>query len=114
MLTLLADKFGCDVYQGVRRKARLPIVEVAQRVFRGTVMLEGAVVDEAVGKLCESMDLVMLVEFKLTELDLALDFVRPVFGLLLSVEVVADGRVTFDANDCAPAAGAVFVFTLEN
>jgi hypothetical protein len=66
------------------------------------MMLEGTVIDEAVGKFCECMGLVVLVKLKLTKLDLALDFLRPVFGLLLAIEMIADCGVAFDANDCSP------------
>ncbi len=41
-------------------------------------------------------------------------FLRPVLGLLFAFEVVADGRVAFDADDRAPDGRAIVVFAFVN
>ena len=87
---------------------------MAEGVFGGAVMFHGTVADVSVDKFGEGVHLVVLVELELTELDFSLDVMSPIVGFLLALEVVADGGVAFDADDCAPDGCAVFVFAFEN
>ena len=60
------------------------------------------------------MNLIVLIELELPELDLALDILSPIIGFLLTVEVIAGSRVSFDADDRSPYGGAVFIFSFVN
>jgi hypothetical protein len=60
------------------------------------------------------MLLFVLVKVELALLDLSFNIGSPVFSFLLSIEVIADSRVAFNADDCAPMTGSVLVFTLLN
>lgn len=87
---------------------------MAARIFGGAVMFKDAVIFVAGDEFLEGVLLLVLVEFKLTELYFSFGFMSPVFGLLFSLEVVAESGVAFDTNNGAPNGGAVVVFALVN
>lgn len=57
------------------------------------------------------MLLLMLVEFELALLDLSFGINGPIVGFLLSVEMIADSGVAFDADNCSPVTGPVLVLS---
>ena len=97
------DEFGGNMDKGTVAKAGFPVGEVAESVFGGAVVFDGAVGDILIEKLAEGVKLFVLIEFVLAELDLALGFAGPVLGLRFSFEMLANCGVAFDADDCAPA-----------
>jgi hypothetical protein len=93
-------------------KMFFPVSNVTKSVFGGTMMLKGTVTKKTIGQVGEGIRHTMTIKPVLFLSDLSLDVGCPVVGLLLSIEVVAYGRMTFDADDSTPASGTVFVFTL--
>ncbi len=75
-------------------------------------MLKGPIVDIEIEELGEGVDLIVLIELELTELDLALDVLHPVFRFLLALEGFANGGIAFDADNGSPGV-AVLEFSFE-
>ena len=68
----------------------------------------------AINKLSKGVLGVESIRLVLTLLDLSFNICRPIVGLLLAFEVIANGRVAFDADDCPPNACSVFISTLRD
>jgi len=91
-----------------------PIGKMTKGIFGGSVMLKNSVLNKSVDQFGKGMDPVMLIELKLAEPDLPLGIGRPIVGFLLSVKVIANSRVTFDAYDDAPDSRAIVIFAFKN
>ena len=81
-------------------------------VVGGSNMLQSAAAYIPLNQLVEGMLLLVLIKFKLAGFDLSFNINSPILSFLLAIEVVANGRVAFNANNCAPVACSVFIFTL--
>jgi hypothetical protein len=94
-------------------KPRLPIGEVAPGMICGAVMLDGAIVEIALGQLSKGMHLIVLIELEFSEFDLPFNSMRPIVSLLFAFEVIAESGVALDSDDRTPNRGVVIVLAFE-
>jgi len=75
-------------------------------------VLQRSIINISFKKLDKIVLLFMLIKSELALLDLPFDIGSPIISFLLPIEMIADGRKSFNTDDCSPVTGPVLVFTL--